>query len=299
MGRVSMDWRRIALISALVGIATMGDGRLAAQQVPPAVPFAPLESEWRPIGDDDLLVMMLEGNRRIVIRLAPTYAPDHVANIRALARSHWWDGESVYRVQDNWVAQWGDATEKKPLPSGMKALPAAEYDFPIVPLAQRLSRTDAYSRLSGVSVDGWPIASDGQKSWIPHCYGTVGVARDAAPDTGTGAELFMPLGGSARRLDRNYTVIGRVIEGAQHLSALPRSMAAMGVYDDPAQRSAILWVRLASDMPEAERPRYRYRAPDNARFAALIEAKENPMPPTISLGGVDICDLPLEVRPIP
>ena len=179
----------------------------------------------------------------------------------------------------------------------MKKRPAAEYDFPAIPLAQRLSRTDAYSRLSGISVDGWPIAGDGTHSWIAHCYGTVGVARDDAPDTGTGAELFMPLGGSARRLDRNYTIVGRVIDGARHLSALPRSTAKMGVYESAAERTPILWMRLASDMPEGERPHYLYRAADNARFAAMIAAKENPQPPMVAPGGVDVCDVPLEVRP--
>ena len=290
-------WRPLAALFALAGMTGLGTGRLSAEISPAPSPSAALAGDWHPVPDDELLVMTLAGGRRVVIRLAPAYAPEHVANVRAIARARWWDGESVYRVQDNWVVQWGDATEKKPLPEAVKKLPAAEYEFPLLPLAQRLSRADAYSHASGISADGWPIASDGTRSWIAHCYGTVGVARDAAPDTGTGAELFMPLGGSARRLDRNYTIVGRVIDGAHHLSALPRSLAKMGVYDNVAERTPILSVRLASDMPAAERPHYLYRAADNPRFAAMIAAKEQPQPPMVGLGGVDVCDVPLEVRP--
>ena len=264
-----------------------------------AVSSSAEEGDWRPIADDAILVMTLGGGGRVVIRLDPERAPGHVANIRRLARAHWWDGESVYRVQDNWVAQWGDATEKKPLPDGITPVPLPEYDFPARPLAQKLERADAYARVTGISADGWPVASDGKTEWIAHCYGTVGVARNDSPDTGTGAELFMPLGGSARRLDRNYTVVGRVIEGAGFLSALPRSSAPMGVYATAAERMPIISVRLAADLPPAERPHYQYRAADNPRYAALIARKVHPEPPTVALGGVDVCDVPLETRRIP
>lgn len=291
-------------LMAAVAASSLGwsvGGAAAAAPPPPnaAASSVAEEGDWRPIADDALLVMTLEGGRRVVIRLAPDLAPEHVANIRRLARAHWWDGESVYRVQDNWVAQWGDATEKKPLPDGLKAVPLPEYDFPARPLAQTLPRPDAYARAAGISADGWPLAGDGQKSWIAHCYGTVGVARNDSPDTGTGAELFMPLGGSARRLDRNYTVVGRVIEGAGFLSALPRSSAPMGVYATAAERTPIVSVRLAADLPAAERPHYQYRAADNPRFAAMIDRKVHPAPPTVALGGLDVCDVPLETRRLP
>lgn len=289
---------------------------LAAAQATATAPAAPVlasdpvKADWRAIPDDELLVMTLAGGRTVVIRLAPAYAPEHVANIRRLALAHWWDATSIYRVQDNWVAQWGGAptdAEQKPLPPGIAARPAAEFDLPpgIQP-AQRLSVADAYSGASGITADGWAIATarvpSGQgtgTAHLTHCYGTVGVARDGLPDTGNGAELFMPIGGSARRLDRNYTVVGRVIEGAAYLSGLPRSDAPMGVYATAGERSAIVSVRLASDMPVASRPHYQYRSADNPRFAALVVLRENPKPPTIGLGGADVCDVPLATRRMP
>src|SRR3546814_4749329 len=75
------------------------------------------------------MVMTLGDGHRVVIRLASAYAPEHVANLKRLAKARWWDGESVYRVQENWVAQWGDPTEKKPLAAAIVARPAAEYEI--------------------------------------------------------------------------------------------------------------------------------------------------------------------------
>lgn len=270
---------------------------------PPAaalpLPTDPIEADWRAIPDDELLVTTLGDGRRIVIRLAPRYAPGHVANIRTLARARWWDDASVYRVQENWVAQWGDATEKKPLPAGVTDQPPAEFEIAAFAPAVSMARTDSYSTGSGITADGWPVATDGRAGWLTHCYGMVGVARDALPSTGSGAELFTPIGQSARRLDRNYTVVGRIIEGMQYLSALPRSDAAMGVYATPAERTRIISVRLASDLPAGERPRFQYRAADNPRFAAAVRQRENPRPPTVSLGGAAVCDIPLATRPAP
>jgi peptidylprolyl isomerase len=269
-----------------------------AAPVPPSplLPSDAIAADWRAIPDGELMIVTLSGSRVVVIRLAPRFAPAHVANVRRLALAHWWDGTSVYRVQENWVTQWGDETEKKPLPDTVVPSPAAEFDIPAFDAAQRLTRPDAYSTVSGVTADGWPIATDGSAAWMPHCYGTVGVARDALPNTGSGSELFTPISGAARRLDRNYTIVGRIIEGMKYLSALPRSDAAMGVYATAPERTAIVSVRLASELPAAERPRFEYRSTDNARFAAFIRLRENPAPPTVGLGGIDICDLPLAAR---
>lgn len=266
----------------------------------PAQAAAPLPSDavaadWRAIPDDEVLVATLAGGRTVAVRLAPRFAPEHVANIRALALAHWWDGLSVYRVQDNWVAQWGDASEKKPLPAGVTEHPAAEYQGTPFVVAQRLRKSDAYSAASGLTADGWATATDGATGWLTHCYASVGVARDATT-TGSGSELYAVIGTPARRLDRNYTVVGRVIEGMPYLSALPRSSAKMGFYDTEAERTPIVSVRLASDMPPSSRPRFEYRSPDNPRFAALIARAERPDPPLVAPGGVDVCAVNLEVR---
>lgn len=271
----------------------------AAAPPPAPLPSDPLPADWRAIPGDEVMIVTLATGKQVVIRLAPGHAPAHVANIRALARAKWWDGTSVYRVQENWVTQWGDATEKKPLPAGITDRPAAEFEIAAFQPAVRMRRADSYSTASGITADGWPVATDGKAAWLTHCYGMVGVARDDLPSTGSGAELLTPIGQSARRLDRNYTVVGRIVEGMQYLSGLPRSDAAMGMYDKESERVPIVSVRLASDLPAADRPHFQYRAADNIRFAAAVARRENPPPPLVSLGGAAVCDVLPAVRRAP
>src|SRR5690242_9407182 len=137
-------------------------------------------SAWKTIAADDLLVMDLASGGRIVIQLAPAFAPVHVANIKALARGRYWDGATVYRVQDNYVAQWGLNDSGKPWPAGVTAKPPAEYTRPFKGLSVKpLGSTDAYAPGAGFS-GGWPIAYNAKANWanLAHCYASVGVGRD-------------------------------------------------------------------------------------------------------------------------
>lgn len=296
------------MLTTLLSLALLGTTAAEpapGQSSPPAPQTAatPIAADWQPIPDDDVLVMTLAGDRRVVIRLAPAAAPVHIANIRTLARAHWWDRTSVYRVQDNYVAQWGDATETKALPTGVVANPPAEYGMSAPKFAAELTRADPYARQIGFTADGWPVArgswlDQGAEAWLPHCYGMVGVGRDMAPSTGSGAELYAVIGHGPRHLDRNIALVGRVIEGIEYLSALPRGTGDLGFYKTEAERTPILSIRLASDMPAAERPRFDYRAADNPRFAAYVRDRENRQPPffTVPAGGADICNVPPQVR---
>src|SRR6266511_1834673 len=63
--------------------------------------------DWRALDPENTLYMELASGR-VVIELAPLFAPRHVANVKALAREHYYDGLAVVRVQDNYVAQWAD-----------------------------------------------------------------------------------------------------------------------------------------------------------------------------------------------
>ncbi len=262
-----------------------------AQNTP--LPSDAIPEDWRDIPDDEIMAITFKDGRQVYIRLASKFAPGHVSNLRKIAMAHWWDNTSVYRVQENWVTQWGG--NEKVAPPEIIARPPAEFEIGAFMPAQKLSKADGYSTASGVTADGWPIATDGKAAWLTHCYGMVGVARDQLPDTGAGTELFTPIGQSARRLDRNYTVVGRIIEGMAFMSAMPRSSATMGVYATEAERTTIASVRLASQLPGDERPYFQYRATDNARYAALIASREKPAAPTVATG-LEVCDLAPGVR---
>ena len=266
------------------------------------VQSAPAEA-WRQIDPDNLLVIELKEGGRVVIELAPDFAPVHVANIKALARGGWWTGASVYRIQDNYVAQWGNNDAKTTLPVGVVKAPPDEYDRALAGLDVRpLGYPDSYAPIVG-HAGGWPIGYDLQsgRAWLTHCYGFVGVGRDLAPDTGTGGELYAVIGHAPRPLDLNIALVGRVVEGIALLSARARGTGALGFYEDPKQNIPIARVRLASDMPTAERPRYEVMRTDSPAFAAYVLGRANRGGDFFKrpAGGVDICNAAVPVRKAP
>ena len=271
----------------------------------PAPPRTPSEiihgvpdSAWKAIGDNDLLILTVANGRQVMIQLEPNFAPVHAANIRALARAHWWDGTSIYRVQDNYVVQWGDRSEMKPLPAaGLTVRPPEEYGRrPSGLRLMRLPSPDSYARITGF-VDGWPVAGNGSLLWPTHCYGAVGVGRDLAPDAGTGAELYAVLG-AARQLDRNIALVGRVIEGMEILASLPRGTDPQGFYGPKQTPTPIISVRLASELPAGQRPAFEVMDTNNEYFDAYVRIRANRADDfyKVGHGGVDICNVPVPIR---
>ena len=57
-----------------------------------------------------MLYLQLEQGR-VVFELAPQFAPRHIDNLRHLVDARFFDGATVNRSQENYVAQWGDAAE--------------------------------------------------------------------------------------------------------------------------------------------------------------------------------------------
>ncbi|MFC7535993.1 peptidylprolyl isomerase [Sphingomonas sp. GCM10030256] len=259
-------------------------------------------SAWKSIPPEDLLVIDYQGGGRSVIQLAPAFAPVHVANIRALARAGYWIGSSIYRVQDNYVAQWGVNDDGKPLPAGVVKRPPAEYVRSSQGLAIRpFPYRDSYAVRVG-HTGGWPVARYRSADVsLTHCYGTVGVGRDLKPDTGTGGELYAVIGHAPRHLDRNIAIVGRVIEGIEQMSALPRGTEALGFYRQGVPGRAIASIRLASSMPAVARPSFQYMDEASASFTAYLRARANRQDDfyQVPAGGVDICNAPVPVRRTP
>jgi peptidylprolyl isomerase len=286
----------------LMAAAALLTGAAPAKKLPTPndiVAGAPA-SAWKAIPADDMLVIDLKNGGRVVVQLAPAFARVHVANIRALARANYWNGASVYRVQDNYVAQWGRNDSDKPWPAGVTAKPPAEYTRPLKGLAIKpLGYADPYAPRVGFA-DGWPVAYSPKGGWadLTHCYGTVGIGRDLSPDTGTGGELYAVIGHAPRHLDRNIAIVGRVIDGIDKLSSLPRGTEALGFYKDKAQAAPIAAVRLASQMPPAERPSYEYMDTASATFAAYVRVRANRHDDFYirPAGGVDLCNVQVPVR---
>ena len=129
------------------------------------------------------LVLSLDSGGDVVIRLRPDLAPGHVERMKILARRGFYDGLVFHRVIEGFMAQGGDPTG-----SGMGGS-----DKPDLPAE--------FSR-------------------EPHVRGTASMARAQNPNSAN-SQFFICFG-DASFLDGQYTVWGEVIEGMEHVDALPK-----------------------------------------------------------------------------
>jgi peptidylprolyl isomerase len=261
-------------------------------------------SDWRRPDPANTLYLDLAAGR-VIIELAPRFAPQHVANIKALVAERFFDGLAVGRVQDNFVAQWGDDPEKpRPNEAVKRKLPdestiAWNASLPFV----KLPDADGYAPEAGW-IDGFPVGVERKPAglaWMAHCYGTLGVGRDNPPDTGSGAELYVVIGQAPRQLDRNIVVAGRVLRGVEHLSTLPRGTGALGFYEKPEQRVPVKSVRLAAELPESERVALEVLRTDTPLFGKFVESRRNRRDDWYihAAGHVDVCNVTIPVRDVP
>jgi peptidylprolyl isomerase len=289
------------LIAGAANAVRLPDGS-GANTAAEIIAHAPA-GDWRPLDPARTLYLDLPTGR-VVIELDPAYAPAHVANIETLAHEHFYDGLTIERSQDNYVVQWGDRDGKKPLGSAKTKVPG-ELWVPIpsgVPFF-KLPDPDTYAPQTGFS-DGLTVARDPKRgqAWGVHCYGTVGVARDTDPETGTGVELYAANGQAPRHLDRNTTVVGWVVQGMSLLSVQPRGDSKnLGFYAKPEDGAVIRSLRLASDVPPAERTNLQVMRTDSASFRAYIEARRNRSEAWFheKANAVDVCNAPVPVRAAP
>ncbi len=129
------------------------------------------------------LVLNLDSGGDVVIRLRPDLAPGHVDRIRELAQDGFYDGVVFHRVIDGFMAQGGDPTGTG---MGGSDKPDLKAEF----------------------------------SSEPHVRGVASMARSQNPDSAN-SQFFICFD-DARFLDRQYTVWGEVIEGMEHVDALPK-----------------------------------------------------------------------------
>ena len=306
-----IDGTSCLLALLIVGTATVvsAQSQTPQPQVPqPQTPTsstaellnAAAASEWREISPENTLYMELPGGR-VIIELNAAYAPVNAAAVRALVREGYFDGSLVVRVQDNYVVQWArsenDERAKSMSTKTLKPEFVRAMD-PKLPFT-RLAYPDTFAPEVGFS-DGFPVARDRKlaQTWLVHCYGSVGVGRDNAADSGNGSELYAVIGQSPRHLDRNITLVGRVVQGIDRLAMMPRGTGAMGFYESPSESIPIRAVRIAADVPAHERVDLEALRTDSKTFALLVAARANRRESwfKVPAGRVDVCNVPLPVR---
>ena len=281
---------RQSLLALMVASLACGGAFAEDEAKPTAAPTmasvmeSAKDSDWRDLDPDNTLYMDLPGGR-VIIELAPAFAPQGVANIRQLVKDGYFDGLAIIRSQDNYVVQWGDPNADNAAGSENppKAIGKAKDKVPgeYFRKAEGLPFTalpdpDTYATQTGFS-DGFPVGRDGAdgRAWLTHCYGMLGVARGMEPDSGNGAQLYVVIGHAPRHLDRNVTLVGQVWAGMELLSTMPRGKGPLGFYEDPSRRTSIASIRLASDLAEDQRQPIQIMKTDSDTFGQLIQARRH------------------------
>lgn len=171
-----MNRRLIA--SLVLGLSLAASPALAKkeQAAQPAVAPAlnPVVSTDVSVDPDNILVLDLSNGGRVLIRLMPQWAPNHVERVKTLVKQGFYNGIIFHRVIDGFMAQTGDPTGTG---QGGSPLPDLKAEF----------------------------------NAMPHVRGTISMARTDQPDTANSQFfiVFYP----RFALDHRYTNFGRVIAG--------------------------------------------------------------------------------------
>lgn len=293
------------LVLAMVGAPPPA----AAQDDAPPTPARVLEEApdhaWRELDPERTVHMRLATGGEVILELVPEFAPRAVENIRAMVRRGLFDGGAVIRSQDNYVVQWAvneSMPEEKRTAAFQGLAPRLEPEFTFDPAGlpfTRLPDGDVYAPEVGF-IRGFPVARDpgDGRAWVVHCYGVVGVARGDAPDSGNGTSLYAVNGHAPRQLDGNLSMPGRVVQGMEHLSVLPRGSGGLGFYEGDQDPVAIVSARLGSDLPVGERTGLQVMRTDSPSFREWMDARRRRVgawwinPP----GAVEICNVGVPTR---
>ncbi len=257
------------------------------------------DAEWRKLDPANTVLMTLPQGK-VVIELAPQFAPNHVKQFKTLVKQGFYDGEKFYRVIDGFVAQGGpkDGSEKDKSVAPL----TIEGDFSVdnnwsFTLVQE---NDLFAPQTGFK-DGFALgySPKEQKAWPLHCPGVIAMARENDPDTGT-SHFYIPNGQAPRYLDRIMTVFGRVVYGMDKVQAITRTSVIEGeAAVDKNDYTPMLSVQLMADVPLAQRINLEVKNTEHPAYAEkLIERKKRDhaffykKPPPV----LDICQTPVGVR---
>lgn len=282
---------RLVLIAAAAALLLAGTAEAQTSRPAPTPPPPPSPAALRAVAADNLLVIDTTKGR-VLVELAPQIAPLHVERIKLLAKQGFYDNIPWHRVIDWFMAQTGD-----PLGTGegQSAYPdlKAEFtfrrgaDLPFTPVAQPAGALIGF--VGSLPVQTQPDAlmpgtTDGKvHAWGLYCPGVAGMARDEGNDTAN--SQFFLMRQAYPSLDKRYTVWGRVVSGLDVVRALKAGTEPAGIVQEPDRMTR---VRLAADLPEAERPTVRVLDTTSEDFRRVVER-------TRAAKGADfsICDIEL------
>ncbi|MEW6989784.1 peptidylprolyl isomerase [Colwelliaceae bacterium 6441] len=257
------------------------------------------ENEWRSLDPNNAILLTLP-HGKVVIELAPQFAPNHVKRFKTLTQKGHYNGNKFYRVIDGFVAQGGpeDGSEKdkaiSPLAIEGDFTTDENFSFTLV------QNNDLFSEKTGFK-DGFALGHNPSenKAWMLHCPGVIAMARENGPDTAT-SHFYITNGQATRYLDRIMTVFGRVVYGMNHVQAITRTSVIEG--DTPVNKNdytPMVSMQLMSDLPKDQQIHLEIKNTDHPSYAKKLTDRKKrehaffyKKPPPV----LDICQTPVGVR---
>ncbi len=288
--------RALVCVSALLAMA--GPALAAKPKAPPAAAAAAAASAGPTAADfrtpDPENVLVIDTNQgRILVELHPEVAPQAVARVKLLARQHFYDGQTFFRVIDGFMDQTGDPTNTGTGGSKEPDLPP-EFSF------KRGETTPMVNlfRDAGVEagfIGALPVVSQPKdlglltvdhtvKAYVRFCPGVMGMARAEAENSAN--SQFYLMRGDTPGLDGKYTALGRVIVGQSVVNKIKVGEPA------PPPQDQMTSVRVMSDLPAAERPKVRVIDPAGPWFRAEAARRQ-----AAAVVGAPVCDMPILTQP--
>jgi len=265
-------------------VVALGSGVALAQQNPvtptpvtpatAASPVAAVNSSWQLLPQDNLLYLDTDQGR-VVILLAPQFAPEHVKRVKELVKSGFYDGVTFYRVIEGFVAQfgvpeheWGSRAKLTPM--------KAEFSWPVRNGDPYLlvQRPDLLAEETGFN-QGFAVAREQNQEWLAHCPGVVNMARANEPDTGV-ADIAIMMGQAPRHLDKNMSAFGKVVWGQFALNRIRRGEATEGgVIGSAAARTVIKQARLGTDLAPDRQLQLEWLSTTSSEFSQSIAERRS------------------------
>jgi peptidylprolyl isomerase len=279
-----------AAAAALLASVSAQAPAVAQAQAPAQAPVQAPAADWRTVAPENLLVIDTPKGR-ILVELTPVAAPAHAERIRILANQGFYDGLKFHRVIPDFMAQTGDpqgtgegGSELPDLKAEFNFRRGRDAGFVVVPNAGQGVRglvgvlpVETQPDAQMMITADFKVGAHGL-----FCPGVLGMARAGAPDTAN-SQFFLMMG-DRDQLNGVYTAFGRVVSGLDVVNKLNKGTDA----DDGkvANPDVMTRVRMASALPEGERPTVRVLNPASAAFAERIAATR-----TARGGGFNICDV--------
>ncbi len=236
------------------------------------------EEHWYRLNIENLITIETHYGP-VTIALEPDLGPQHVARFRNLIKEGFYDDRYFYRVVDGFVAQGGSNETHEVTPK--TSLLKAEFTVPLKEAAMVVEHNDPFAPATGF-YHGFPVGIDKSRRemWALHCPGTVAFARDNEKDTGS-TEFYIVIGQAPRHLDRNMSVVGRVVAGMPALQNLPRGdNDKSGFIESPPAESKIVstYIGAAKDVKTSDTQNaapFYLQLPTHSEYKKRIELGKN------------------------